>query len=97
MRRLKIGAVGGALGALLPSLARAGGEGAADLVVVADTRVLSGFSLYLANLYNEDVWMFAVWAVVLTALLGGFLGILMDAFMSRIGLDLSHGGGHVEH
>jgi hypothetical protein len=78
-------------------LARAGGEGAADLVVVADTRVLSGFSLYLANLYNEDVWMFAVWAVVLTALLGGFLGILMDAFMSRIGLDLSHGGGHVEH
>ena len=97
MRRLKIGAVGGALGALLPSLARAGGEAATDLVVVADTRVLSGFSLYLANLYNENVWMFAVWAVVLTALLGGFLGVSMDAFMSRIGLDLSHGGGHVEH
>jgi len=97
IRRLKIGAVGGALGALLPSLARAGGEGASDLVVVADTRVLSGFSLYLANLYNDNVWMFAIWAVVLTALLGGFLGVSMDAIMSRIGLDLSKGGGHVEH
>jgi len=96
MRRLGIGAVGGALGALLPSLARAAEE-ATDLVVVADTRVLKGFSLYLANLYNENVWMFALWAVVLTALLGGTLGVFMDAIMSRIGLDLSHGGGHVEH
>ena len=95
-RRLKIGALAGALAALLPGLAHAA-EGAADLVVVADTRVLKGFSLYLANLYNENVWMFAVWAVVLTALLGGFLGVSMDAIMSRIGLDLSHGGGHVEH
>jgi hypothetical protein len=96
MRRLKIGAVGGALGALLPGLARAA-EGATDLVVVADTRVLKGFSLYLANLYNENVWMFAVWAVVLTALLGGTLGVSMDAIMSHVGLDLGKGGGHVEH
>ena len=96
MRCLKIGALGGALGALLPSLARAAEE-AADLVVVADTRVLKGFSLYLANLYNENVLMFAIWAVVLTALLGGFLGLSMDAIMSRIGLNLSEGGGHVEH
>ena len=96
IRRIKIGAIGGALGALLPSLARAAEE-ATDLVVVADTRILKGFSLYLANLYNENVWMFAVWAVVLTALLGGVLGVSMDAIMSRIGLDLSKGGGHVEH
>lgn len=95
-RRFRIGALAGALAALLPGLAHAA-EGAADLVVVADTRVLSGFSLYLANLYNENVWMFAIWAVVLTALLGGFLGLTMDAIMSRVGLDLSHGGGHVEH
>ena len=96
MRRFKIGALAGALGALLPSLARAA-EGASDLVVVADTRVLKGFSLYLANLYNENVWMFAVWAVVLTALLGGILGVSMDLIMSRIGLDLGKSGGHVEH
>ncbi|MGD0945933.1 MAG: DVU0150 family protein [Candidatus Binatia bacterium] len=94
--RLKIVAVVGALGALLPSLASAAEE-ATDLVVVADTRVLKGFSLYLANLYNENVWMFAIWAVVLTALLGGFLGLTMDAIMSRVGLNLSEGGGHVEH
>jgi len=96
MRRFKIGALVGALGALLPSLARAA-EGASDLVVVADTRVLKGFSLYMANLYNENVWMFAVWAVVLTALLGGILGVSMDLIMSRIGLDLGKSGGHVEH
>jgi hypothetical protein len=77
-------------------LARAA-EGASDLVVVADTRVLKGFSLYMANLYNENVWMFAVWAVVLTALLGGILGVSMDLIMSRIGLDLGKSGGHVEH
>jgi len=95
-RRFRIGALAGALAALLPGFAHAAEE-ATDLVVVADTRVLSGFSLYLANLYNENVWMFAIWAVVLTALLGGFLGLTMDAIMSRIGLDLSQGGGHVEH
>ena len=95
-RRFRIGALAGALAALLPGLAHAA-EGAADLVVVADTRVLSGFSLYLANLYNENVWMFAIWAVVLTALLGGFLGVSMDAIMSRVGLDLGKSGGHVEH
>jgi hypothetical protein len=95
-RRFRIGALAGALAALLPGLAHAA-EGAADLVVVADTRVLSGFSLYLANLYNDNVWMFAVWAVVLTALLGGTLGVSMDAIMSRVGLDLGKSGGHVEH
>jgi hypothetical protein len=95
-RHFKIGALVGALAAVLPGLAHAV-EGAADLVVVADTRVLRGFSLYLANLYNENVWMFAVWAVVLTALLGGSLGVSMDTIMKRVGLDLSKGGGHVEH
>ncbi len=95
-RRFRIGALAGALAALLPGLADAA-EGAADLVVVADTRVLSGFSLYLATLYNDDVWMFAVWAVVLTALLGGTLGVSMDAIMSRVGLDLGKSGSHVEH
>ncbi len=92
---IKIGALAGALGALLPGLAHAA-EGGGDLVVVADTRVLSGFSLYLASIYNEDPWMFAIWAVVFTALLGGSLGVLMDVIMSRVGLDLTKGGGHVE-
>jgi len=58
------------------------------LVVVADTRHLSGFSLYLANLYNENIWMFALCSVVLTTALGATLGLVMDVIMSHTGLDL---------
>lgn len=55
---------------LWPPLALAAGEKAGNLVVVADTRRVSGFMKYLSNLYNTDIWMFAIWAVVLAAALG---------------------------
>ena len=72
-----------------PSILWASGEKANELVVVADTRVLSsGIMVYFANLYNTNILLFAVWAVVLTAVYGCFLGFLMDFFMSRTGLDL---------
>jgi len=75
--------------ALLPSLAFAK-KAARDLVVVADTRVLqSGILKYFANLYNENILLFAVWAVVVTALMGCGLGMIMDAIMKRTGLDLT--------
>ena len=66
----------------------AGGGGASELVVVADTRRISGVMKYFANLYNTNILLFAVWAVVLTAAYGCFLGLVMDFFMSRTGLDL---------
>jgi ABC-type Fe3+ transport system permease subunit len=67
----------------------AGGESASDLVVVADTRVISGNIMrYFANLYNTQTVLFAVWAAVLTAVFGCLLGIIMDFIMSRTGLDL---------
>lgn len=73
----------------LPALVWAGGEKASQLVVVADTRVISnGFVKYIADLYNTNTLLFAVWAVVLTAVYGGFLGFCMDFLMSRTGLDL---------
>ena len=73
----------------LPSALWAAGEKAADLVVVADTRVLhSGILKYFSDLYNTNILMFAVWAVVLTAAYGCLLGFLMDLIMSRTGLDL---------
>jgi ABC-type Fe3+ transport system permease subunit len=75
-------------GLLLPSWALAGGEKAANIVVVADTRRVTGFLKYLSNLYNTDVWMFAIWAVVLTVVVGCTLGFLMDFIMERTGLDL---------
>ena len=78
-----------ALYLLAPACAWAAGEKASLLVVVADTRrVPSGILRYFADLYNSDPWMFAIWAAVLTALYGAFLGFLMDFIMSRTGLDL---------
>ena len=85
-RRLMTMAVAAAL--WLPSLALASGEPAHSLVVVADTRRVTGFMKYLSNLYNTDIWMYAVWAVVMTAALGCILGYLMDFIMERTGLDL---------
>ncbi|MGE4537451.1 MAG: DVU0150 family protein [Desulfovibrio sp.] len=76
-------------GLLIPALALAAGGGASELVVVADTRVITSDVLkYFANLYNFNPVLFAVWAVVLTAGYGCFLGVLMDFIMSRTGLDL---------
>lgn len=75
---------------LAPTLVWAAGGPAADLVVVADTRVLQdGFVKYLSDLYNHDMMAFAIWATVLTACYGAFLGFLMDFLMARTGLDLS--------
>lgn len=74
---------------LFPNLAIAAAGKAERLIVVADTRMLTGLNFYLANLYNEDVWLFAVWAVVITSLLGVGLGLLMDVIMKVIGLDLT--------
>jgi hypothetical protein len=75
--------------AALPQLALAGGGGATELVVVADTRVIgNSIMLYFADLYNTNILLFAVWAVVLTAAYGCFLGVLMDKIMGLTGLDL---------
>lgn len=72
----------------LPGWVWAAGEKATNLVVVADTRRVSGIMKYFANLYNTNPWLFAVWAVVLTALWGGILGFIMDRIMLKTGLDL---------
>ncbi|MFZ5584383.1 MAG: DVU0150 family protein [Thermodesulfobacteriota bacterium] len=90
MRR-RIFGLGGlaAILAMLPGWAWAAGEKAADLVVVADTRALSGWNLYFATLYNEDMWLFAIWAVVLTTAMGMALGLIMDFIMKRTGIDLT--------
>lgn len=74
---------------LIPGSLWAAGEKATDLVVVADTRVVSsGILRYFADLYNTNITMFAIWAVVLTAVYGCFLGVLMDKIMGLTGLDL---------
>lgn len=66
----------------------AGGGGDAPIVVVADTRVVHGILHYFSNLYNTNILLFAVWAVVLTAAYGVVLGLIMDKLMALTGLDL---------
>lgn len=73
----------------IPTMGWAAGGPATMLVVVADTRRVSwGIEKYFANLYNTNILLFAVWAVVLTALWGVILGVVMDFIMARTGLDL---------
>lgn len=83
-----LGAWFASLWVLAPDWVWAAGEKATHLVVVADTRRLSGIMKYFANLYNTNTLLFAVWAVVLTAFWGAILGFLMDFIMARTGLDL---------
>ncbi len=66
-----------------------GGEKQGKLVHVADTRGLTGFNLYFADLYNTNRLLFAIEAVLITVIMGVTLGILMDKLVSVIGLDLS--------
>jgi hypothetical protein len=80
--------VAGAILWVVPLLASATGEGEGRLVHVADTRALTGFNLFVANLYNTDRVLFTVFAVGVTAALGFTLGLLMDVIVGAIGLDL---------
>jgi ABC-type Fe3+ transport system permease subunit len=73
---------------LLPKIVLASGDKATNLVVVADTRRVTGVMHYFADMYNTNIVMFAVWTVVLTVIMGCTLGFLMDFIMSRTGLDL---------
>lgn len=80
----------------MPSWVWAAGEKATNIVVVADTRRVTGILKYFSDLYNTNVVMSAVWAVVLTVAIGCVLGFLMDFIMERTGLDL-HSRKIIEH
>ncbi|MFH2046596.1 MAG: DVU0150 family protein [Pseudomonadota bacterium] len=66
----------------------AGGEKASLLVIVADTRKLSGWEAWFANLYNESHLYFTILTVVSIPIIGVIFGVLADLVMSRIGIDL---------
>jgi hypothetical protein len=73
---------------LMPGLALAAGPKAAPLVVVADTRKVSGWMAWWTNLYNESHLMFAIVTVIIIPIVGLIFGILADLVMGQIGLDL---------
>jgi hypothetical protein len=73
---------------LMPGLALAAGPKAAPLVVVADTRKVTGWLAWWTNLYNESHLAFAILTVIIIPIVGLIFGVLADLVMGRIGLDL---------
>ena len=78
----------GLIGVLLPEMVLAAGEKAAPLVIVADTRKLTGWEAYWGNLYNESHAYFTLVTVIAIPVIGLIFGVVADFIMSRIGIDL---------
>ncbi len=83
----KIIGLGLLAGLLLPGIAAAAEE-ASFLVLVADTRKLTGWEAWWANLYNESHLYFALLTVVIIPVVGLCFGLIADVVMSQIGIDL---------
>jgi hypothetical protein len=73
---------------ILPEIVLAAGEKASLLVIVADTRKLTGWEAWFANLYNESHLYFTIVTVAAIPIIGVILGVLADLVMSHIGIDL---------
>ena len=73
---------------LTPGLALAAGEKVAGLVMVADTRRLTGWEAWWANLYNESHLYFTIITVITIPIIGLIFGVLADLIMGHIGIDL---------
>ena len=63
-------------------------EHAANIVIVADSRNLTGLAAWWVNVYNESHFYFALLTVVLIPLAGAILGSLADFVMRSTGIDL---------
>jgi len=63
-------------------------EKASAMVIVADSRHLTGLTAWWVNLYNESHLYFALLTVVTIPLGGAILGGIADLLMGRIGIDL---------
>jgi hypothetical protein len=61
---------------------------AGEIVIVADSRTLTGLAAWWVNVYNESHFYFALLTVLVIPLAGAILGGLADFLMARIGIDL---------
>lgn len=77
---------------LLPGLSAlaAGGGGGAPIVIVADTRKLTGVMHWWASVYNESHIEFTIITIILIPLVGVIFGLLADVVMNHIGIDLKN-------
>lgn len=85
-----LASLSGMLCLIIPDLVQAAGGKAEMLVVVADSRrVSSPITKYFVDLYNTDPLMFGLACTIITAFLGGGLGLITDFIMKRTGIDLT--------
>lgn len=59
-----------------------------EMVIVADSRKVTGLKAWWANFYNEGHLQFALFTIILVPLVGAILGTLADQVMKRTGIDL---------
>lgn len=90
MKRLwtKINGLALMLCILLPEMVLAAGEKAAAVVIVSDTRRLTGLIKWWGDLYNESHLYFALLTIVLIPVIGLIFGVIADIVMHAIGIDL---------
>ena len=74
---------------LTAQTALAAGGGGEPIVMVADSRKLTGLMAWWANLYNESHLLFTLLTVVLIPVIGVIFGVMADYIMHFIGIDLS--------
>jgi hypothetical protein len=73
---------------LTAQTALAAGGGGAPIVMVADSRKLTGIMAWWANLYNESHFYFTLLTIILIPLIGVIFGVLADIIMHFVGIDL---------
>ncbi len=78
------------MAALLPQAVFAAGEKADLVIIVADTRLLSGILKAWGTLYNESHLYFSLLTIVLIPVIGFLFGTIADIVMKGIGIDLEH-------
>ena len=59
-----------------------------SIVIVADSRNLTGLTAWWVNVYNESHFYFALLTIVTIPLAGAILGGVADLLMRQIGIDL---------
>jgi hypothetical protein len=74
---------------LTAQTALAAGGGGEPIVMVADSRKLTGIMAWWANLYNESHFYFTLLTVILIPVIGVIFGVLADIIMHFVGIDLS--------
>jgi hypothetical protein len=73
---------------LTAQTALAAGGGGEPIVMVADSRKLTGLMAWWANLYNESHLYFTLLTIVLIPVIGVIFGVVADFIMHFIGIDL---------